>query len=332
VIVASPLARRVQLPPHLVPAPEQVVHTNLGLLGVAAGVIGFAVFMLLAWVTLSRWREASLGGKLTRFTVASPDSSTITRLNVSPDGRSVAFVAGGRIHVRSFDSSVTRALDGTEGSGTPFWSPDSRYLAFPAAGKLKLIETAGGPTRIVAEVNTNLGGSWSDDGTILSGLVGDGLYRVASSGGPLTRLTELNLVRGESRHLMPQFLPGGRRFLLSLSRKGWRDQLPMPWSEPANTRPSSLESNVVFVPSKTDRLKGRLVFLRGHVLMAQPFDAGKLRVDGEAFPIAESVIANNAIGAAVTIGEFSPADGKLAYRRLLNRTTLHVCFKQYQST
>jgi serine/threonine protein kinase len=323
--------------PHLALSPEQVLaHQNPGRRGwLTAGVIGFAIFLLLAWATVPRWSGASpAGAKVTRFTVTSPDSSTITRLNVSPDGRSVAFVAGGRIHVRSFDSSATRALDGTEGSGTPFWSPDSRYLAFPAAGKLKLIETAGGPTQILAEVNTNLSGSWSDDGTILIGRVGDGLYRVASSGGPLTRLTELDPARGESRHLMPQFLPGSRRFLFVAGAVKAGDTMLYAGSLNSGQRVPILpvESNVVFVPSETDRLMGRLVFLRGHVLMAQSFDASKLRVDGEAFPIAESVIGNNAIGAAVTIGEFSAAGGALAYRPLLNRTTVPVAFNLRPAT
>ena len=71
-----------------------------------------------------------------------------------------------------------------------------------------------------------------------------------------------------------------------------------------------VESNVMFVPYGADGPMGRLVFLRGRVLMAQLFDAAKLRVEGEAFPIVESVVANNAIGAEVTIGQFSAAAGR----------------------
>jgi hypothetical protein len=58
--------------------------------------------------------------------------------------------------------------------------------------------------------------------------------------------------------------------------------------------------------------------------MAQLFDAAKLRVEGEAFPIVESVVANNAIGAEVTIGQFSAAGRALAYRPSISRTGIPV--------
>jgi hypothetical protein len=262
------------------------------------------------------------------LTVTSPGPGGITRLNLSPDGRRLAFVAGGRIHVRPFDSSDVRVLQGTEGSGTPFWSPDGRYLAFAAAGKLKLIDAAGGPPRILAAVNTNLGGSWGADGTILIGLVGDGLYRVDAAGGALTRLTELDRVRDESRHLMPQFLPGGRRFLFIAGASKVGESMLYAGSLNSGQRVPIMpvESNVMFIPHGGDGQMGRLVFVRGRVLMAQPFDAAKLRVEGEAVPVAESVIANNAIGAEVMIGEFSAAGGTLAYRPSLSRTGIPVSF------
>ena len=295
---------------------------------ITGGVLGITLLILLSWVALPRWRGAAPTGELTRFTVTSSEPGGITRLNVSPNGRSLAFVAGGRIHVRSFDSSEERVLEGTAGSGTPFWSPDNRFLAFAAAGRLKLIDSAGGPTRILAEVNTNLGGSWSENGTILIGLVGDGLYRVAAAGGPLTRLTELDQGRDESRHLMPQFLPGGRRFLfIAAGRKTGETML---YAGSLNTGQRvfimPVESNVMFVPYGAVGPMGRLVFLRGRVLMAQLFDAAKLRVEGDAFPIAESVVANNALGAEVTIGQFSAAGRALAYRPSVLRTGTPIAF------
>jgi serine/threonine protein kinase len=322
--------------PHTIPPPQQVAPRRSRRRGwLTAATVGVTLLVLLASVTLPRRREAPPGGaKLTRFTVTSPNSGAIMRLNVSPDGRSLAFISGGRIHVRSFDSSETRVLDGTDGSGTPFWSPDGRYVAFPAAGKLKVIGAAGGPVRILSEVNTNLGGSWSDDGTIVIGLVGDGLYRVASSGGSLTRLTELDPARGESRHLAPQFLPGGRRFLfIAGAAKAGETMLYAGSLNSGQREPiMPVESNVVFVPSDANGPMGRLVFLRGHVLMAQSFDSGKLRVEGEAFPIAESVVANNAIGAVITIGEFSAAGNALAYRPVPNRPIIPVGLNLRPST
>jgi hypothetical protein len=258
------------------------------------------------------------GGQATRFTVTAPGSGGITRVSLSPDGRSIAFVAGGRIHLRSFDSAEARVLAGTEGSGTPFWSADGRFLAFPAAGKLKLIDIGGGPPRTLAAVNTSLAGAWNADGTIIIGLVGDGIYRVAAAGGPLTRLTELDRTRGESRHLMPQFLPGGRRFLfIAGATKAGETMLNAgSLDSPQRIPIMPVESNVRFVPSGGDGLLSHLVFARGRMLMAQPFDAATLRVEGGAFPIGESASINNAVGAQVTIADFSAAGGALAYRPL----------------
>jgi serine/threonine protein kinase len=280
-----------------------------------AGAFGVTLCALLL-VAVPRWRGTWPGGQMTRFTVTSPGAGGITRVSLSPDGRSIAFVAGGRIYVRSFDSAEARVLEGTEGSGMPFWSPNGRSLAFPAAGKLKLIDIGGGPPRTLAAVNTNLAGAWNADGTILIGLVGDGIYRVAATGGPLTRLTELDRTRGESRHLMPQFLPGGRRFLfIAGATKAGETMLNAGSLDSGQRIPiMPVESSVMFVPSEGDGLKGHLVFARGRVLMAQPFDAARLRVEGGAFPIAESVSVNNAVGAQVTIADFSAAGGALAYR------------------
>jgi serine/threonine protein kinase len=306
---------RTPPPPH--PAPS----SRVGRRWMAAGAFGVTVCALLfSGVSVPSWRGTSRGiwpgGQVTRFTVTPPGPGSITRMNLSPDGRGIAFVAGGRIHVRSFNSPAVRVLAGTEGSGTPFWSPDGRFLAFPAAGKLKLIDIAGGPPRILAAVNTNVAGAWSADGTILIGLVGDGLYRVAAAGGPLTRLTELDRTRGESRHLMPQFLPGGRRFLfIAGSTKAGETMLNAGSLDSGQRIPiMPVESNAMFLPSGGDGLMGHLVFARGRAMMAQPFDAARLRVEGGAFPIGESVSVNNALGAQVTIADFSAASGALAYR------------------
>src|SRR5207237_5203199 len=121
---------------------------------------------------------------VTGCSVTAPGGGNITRLRLSPDGRSLAFVAGGRIYVRSFDSLEARALQGTEGAGSPFWSPDGRFLAFPAAGKLKVIDIGSSALRILAEVNTVVAGAWGPAGTVLIVCVGVVRFRVAAVGGP----------------------------------------------------------------------------------------------------------------------------------------------------
>ena len=143
-----------------------------------------------------------------------------TDLALSPDGRHVAFVvtAEGRtqLWLRSLDASQPRALAGTDGASSPFWSPDSRFIGFAADGALKKVRCrwAGRP---VSSAKARFEGvpSWGQDGTIVFSKSLDGIYRVSAEGGAATQVTRLDQSRGEVDHLWPHFLPDGRRFLFS---------------------------------------------------------------------------------------------------------------------
>ena len=281
---------------------------------ITAGAAGAALCAVLL-VAPAGWRENPLGRQPTRVTVTAPGGAGIARLNLSPDGRRIAFVSANRIFVRALNSQETLPLEGTEGAGTPFWSPDGRFLAFPAGGKLKVTEAAGGPPRVLCEVNTNIAGAWGSDGTIVIGLVGDGLFRIPAAGGRLTRITELDRARGESRHLAPQFLPGSRKLLFVAGAvkagESMLDAGSLDSSERVPIMP--VETNVAFVPAG-NATWGYLVFGRAGMLLAQRFDVEKLRAEGEAFPILDSVRGNPAVGSAVKLADFSIAGGALAYR------------------
>jgi hypothetical protein len=280
----------------------------------AASAAGAALCALLL-VAPARWREDPFSSQPTRVTVTAPGGAAITRLNLSPDGRRIAFAAANRIFVRALNSPESLPLEGTEGAGTPFWSPDGRFLAFPAGGKLKVTEAAGGPPRVLCEVNTNIAGAWGSDGTIVIGLVGDGLFRIPADGGRLTRITELDRARGESRHLAPQFLPGSRKFLFVAGAvKAGESMLNAGSLDSSERMPiMPVETNIGFVPAG-NKTWGYLIFGRAGMLLAQPFDVEKLRAEGEAFPILDSVRGNPAVGTAVTLADFSVAGGALAYR------------------
>ncbi len=72
------------------------------------------------------------------------------RFALSPDGRYLAFTAGGpgtpvEVWLRSLERGTVRRLAGTQRATVPFWSPDSRFVAFNADGRLKKIDIEGGP-------------------------------------------------------------------------------------------------------------------------------------------------------------------------------------------
>ena len=69
--------------------------------------------------------------------------------------------------IRPLDGPAAQALAGTEDAEAPFWSPDSRTVAFVADGRLKRIDAAGGPVVTVAESAFTAPGTWNRDDVIL---------------------------------------------------------------------------------------------------------------------------------------------------------------------
>lgn len=114
--------------------------------------------------------------------------------------------------LRPLDAVTAEPLAGTEGASYPFWSPDSRSVAFFAGGKLKRLDIGSGLPQTLADAPVGLGGTWSAQGIILFAWGAGPLYRVAASGGDAAAVTTIDTSRHFS-HGFPQFLPGGRRFL-----------------------------------------------------------------------------------------------------------------------
>ena len=118
-----------------------------------------------------------------------------------------------RLWLRRLDTSDAHPLSGTEDAKYPFWSPDSRSVAFFAGGRLRRLEVSGGLPVAICSTGDGRGGTWGGDGTILfSPEYRAGLFRVPASGGepaPVMRLDEAT----HSSHRWPQLLPDGSHFL-----------------------------------------------------------------------------------------------------------------------
>src|SRR5262249_50446376 len=94
-------------------------------------------------------------------------------------------------------------------------SPDSRSVAFDAGGKLKTINVATGEVHTVCNVAGNIaGGSWNKDDVIIFGIdaPGHGILRVPAAGGEPQEAVSNDSHLAVS-FLFPTFLPDGKHFI-----------------------------------------------------------------------------------------------------------------------
>ena len=140
----------------------------------------------------------------------SPDGSTVAFVAFRPGVPS-------RIWVRPLSDEAASEVPGTDGALSMFWSPDGRTLAFFAGGQLKRLDLPGGTPVKVCDVPVNIGlsGSWGRQGDILFANVnGDRISRVSAAGGvPVDVMVASPESRG--RLLWPRYLADGRRFIFT---------------------------------------------------------------------------------------------------------------------
>jgi len=277
------------------------------------------VFALVAGaVSLVHFRETQPETQLVQTAILPPEKLVFDPggrrgpMALSPDGKRIVFAATGedgksQLWIRPLDGTPPQPIPGSSGGTFPFWSPDARYVGFFAGGKLKKVDTAGGPPVTLAEAPNPRGGSWSTSGTIVFAPNNNlgGLVKISSSGGAATAATRPGPDTNGGNDRAPWFLPDGRHFLFSSLRPPNRVQVLVGSLDSGDTKMiAETGSNAVYSA-------GRLLFLREHTLMAQPFDLKTLSTNSEAVPIAESVQQSFS---PTTVGMFSAsATGLLAY-------------------
>jgi len=174
------------------------------LIGAAAGVAGMRLW----------WPDAPQPPFETRFEITTPATPNFTSMQISPDGRMLAFAAGEgettRLWLRPLNMTTAKPLVGTEDARFPFWSADGRSIGFFAQGKLKRVDVVSGAMQTLADAGDPQGGTWNADDTIVfTPSPGDFLHHITASGEPLPPAKGTKV---DDRRF-PQFLPDGRHYL-----------------------------------------------------------------------------------------------------------------------
>ena len=171
----------------------------------------------------------------------------------------------------------------------------------------------GGSPVTLADAADGIGGTWNRDGVIVfCPKLDSALLRVTDSGGAPAQATQLDAVHHQTSQFFPEFLPDGRHFILYGVSAGREYEFNAAYigslDTPAVTPLFQTLGRVMYADP------GYLVFARSDRLMAQPFDAERLRLSGQPSLIVEGV---GNVG-AVLGSAFNVANGSLVYRASAN--------------
>jgi Tol biopolymer transport system component len=224
---------------------------------------------------------------------------------ISPDGSRIVYVAlrnGIRqLVVRDLDRFESRPIRGTEGASMPFFSPDGTAVGFFSQNALKRASLLGGDPITVAEARNPRSGVWLPDGSIVFGnFEGSLLMRVQASGGTPQRVST-----SEYAFHSLAALPHSAAVLVDTRSTPNPDFNSIEAISLTDGRRKMVLSGGTH-PMYVD---GRLLFTRGGVLFAVPFDAERLEVSGSPVAVVEGIRTETQGAAQIAVSQ----EGTLVY-------------------
>ncbi|MDP1932069.1 MAG: hypothetical protein Q8L60_11480 [Gammaproteobacteria bacterium] len=259
-----------------------------------------------------------------RQSIANIGANPTNQLALSPDGRTLIYVARNRdlpagdagiqrqLFQRTLNTLNVSALPETLGAAQPFFSPDGQSVAFfTHTGELKKIALGGGvPVTLVEGLP---GGAWSfgvwtdEDDIVYSDL--NYLHSIPAGGGTPRQLTSLNETIQELNHWFPSMVPGKRAVLFTVI------------SEPPTARRievlllDSGERRVVLDNASGAHVlpSGHVLFQRATTVMLAPFDVDTLTVTGLAVPVPDAIGMDNSTQPYPQAQLTVAGNGSLAY-------------------
>jgi serine/threonine protein kinase/Tol biopolymer transport system component len=247
---------------------------------VAAAALGVAGFVV--WASSgSRSSDAAPVRRLELTLPIGVELFSGTRsVSVSPDGSRVAYIglnAGTRrVYVRALDQFEATAIQGSDSATACLFSPDGRSIAFVVnGGIIKTFSLSSGLVNPVTDgANFFYGATWGEDGQIVF-VRSSALWQIPASGGTARQLTKLGGAQGDTLHMQPMYLPGGKTLLFVAVASGDRrriDALVLATGE----RRTVVDDATLPLYARS----GHIVFFRNGELLAAPFDADRLALIG----------------------------------------------------
>jgi len=270
-----------------------------GNLGWATAVIAVlvAIVALIGMYLGRRSREANAEA-VRQFTLAQPVEGALALQSLthlfSPDGShliSTLLVSGKtKLFDRPLATSAGHPIEGTEGATDPFFSPDGRWLGFFANGALKKVPLAGGPAEEICKADNARGGVWTSDGSVIFTPGTDApLYRVSAGGGPAKAVSTIDGNAHERSHRWPDVLPDGKSVLFSVAYDAGN---PLDNANVALLDLNTGKHKILLKGGAFARYlsAGYIVYARGNVILAIPFNLNTLEVTGSPVTVLENVM------------------------------------------
>ncbi len=208
---------------------------------------------------------------------------------ISPDGRRIAYYAGGHLWVRELDQLIPGQVSAADDSDAYFWSPDSAYLAFGEKKKLWKIPAHGGTREVICDVPDTgvvLSGAWSTNGSIALSVWRSSVYQVPATGGVAKLLLPVSSDEVDFHNL--SYLPDGKTLLFMVHPKN--DDVTISTLSGGSRKALLKQPKNGVLGDPAYSTSGHLLYIGGngtdYSIMAVPFSVSSQEVIGEPFVVA----------------------------------------------